>query len=96
MGLPDTEPRGQAMEIRTITRKQAGVIYANVKRGNIEMSREAVSAMYDFVGSVYVGCTSTASDVTEKVAALRNAIDAIFAGDLDAAQTGADHFAALC
>lgn len=84
------------MEIRTITRKQAGVIYANVKRGAIEMSREAVSDMYDMVGEVYVGCTSTADAVTEQVAALKNAIDSIFEGDMKSAQSCVDRFAALC
>lgn len=80
------------MEIRTITRKQAGVIYSNVKRGTIEMSSESVSAMNDMVGSVYVGSTSTAKDVEERTASLRLAIDAIFSGDMAAAQTAIDHF----
>ena len=84
------------MEMRTITRKQAGVIYANVKRGAIEMSREAISGMYDMVGEVYVGCTSTAGAVAEQVAALKNAIDFIFDGDMKSAQSSIDRFAALC
>lgn len=79
------------MEIKGISRKQAGVIYANVKRGTIEMSREAISEMYDrFVGKVYVG----SSDPTEKIAALRNAIDFIFAGQYENAQVSINHFAA--
>ena len=47
-GLPDTEPRGHTMTKKTIiTRKQAGVIYRNVKQGALSMSKKAVSAMYD-------------------------------------------------
>ena len=79
------------MEIKGISRKQAGVIYANVKRGTIEMSREAVSEMYDrFVGEVFVG----ASDPTGQIAALRVAIDFIFAGEYENAQAAIDRFAA--
>lgn len=79
------------MEVKGISRKQAGVIYANVKRGTIEMSREAISEMYDrFVGEVFVG----SSDPTERIAALRNAVDFIFAGEYASAQVSINNFAA--
>lgn len=80
------------MEVKGISRKQAGVIYANVKRGTIEMSREAVSEMYDMVGEVFIGSQSMADYYGEQIACLCLAVDAIFNGQLDWAQDNISSF----
>ena len=57
----------------------------------------AASAMYDdFVGSFFVSSTSQAKWFDEARAALRNCIDAIFADDMELAQTCFNHFAEAC
>lgn len=59
----------------TITRKQAGVIYAAVKRGDINMNREAIARMYDEADDPF-------GDVRgERRAAVRLLVSAIFDGD---------------
>ena len=84
------------MEMKSISRKQAGVIYSNVKRGTIQMSRQAVSEMYDMVGEVFIGSQSMADYYGEQIACLRMAVDAIFDGNLDWAQDNIDSFDKRC
>lgn len=84
------------MEMKSISRKQAGVIYSNVKRGTIKMSKQAVSEMYDMVGEVFIGSQSMADYYGEQIAALRLAIDAIFDGNLEWAQDNIDSFDKRC
>ena len=83
------------MQVKSITRKQAGVIYSNVKRGTIQMSKQAISAMYDMVGEVFIGSQSMADYYGEQIAALRLAIDAIFDGNIEWAQDNIDAFSQL-
>ena len=83
------------MQVKSITRKQAGVIYSNVKRGTIKMSKQAVSEMYDMVGEVFIGSQSMADYYGEQIAALRLAIDAIFDGNIEWAQNNIDAFSQL-
>lgn len=83
------------MQVKSITRKQAGVIYSNVKRGTIKMSKQAVSAMYDMVGEVFIGSQSMADYYGEQIAALRLAIDAIFDGNIEWAQDNINAFSQL-
>ena len=83
------------MQVKSITRKQAGVIYSNVKRGTIQMSKQAVSAMYDMVGEVFIGSQSMADYYGEQIAALRLAIDAIFDGNIEWAQDNINAFSQL-
>lgn len=83
------------MQVKSITRKQAGVIYSNVKRGTIHMSKQAVSAMYDMVGEVFIGSQSMADYYGEQIAALRLAIDAIFDGNIEWAQDNINAFSQL-
>ena len=67
-----------------ISRKQAGVIYRNVKQGNIEMSKDAIALMYEAVDSLdgyYKG-----SVLGNAVELLLMAVDAIFANNFDGAQ----------
>lgn len=83
------------MQVKSITRKQAGVIYSNVKRGTIQMSKQAISEMYDMVGEVFIGSQSMADYYGEQIAALRLAIDAIFDGNIEWAQDNIDAFSKL-
>ena len=84
------------MEMKSISRKQAGVIYSNVKRGAIQMSKQAVSEMYDMVGEVFIGSQSMADYYGEQIACLRMAVDAIFDGHLDWAQDNISSFEKRC
>ena len=68
------------------SRKQAGVIYRNVKEGKIEMSKTAISVMYDNVGTVEIVDNTTAEFAQEGVTCIRLAVDAIFADDYRLAQ----------
>ena len=77
-----------------ITRRQAGVIYRSVRQGAIRMSKAAVSAMYD-VTDMDVRDYPTLDTIADEVARLLLAVDAIFAGDLEAAQGELDAFAEL-
>ena len=73
------------MELRTYSRKQAGVIYSAMKRGDIECPKEVISDMYDMAGSVEVCNTGNLGDVENFAAGIRNAVDSIFAGDYEGA-----------
>lgn len=73
------------MEFRTYTRKQAGVIYSAMKRGDIECPKEVISDMYDMAGSVEVFNTNSLGEVESFAAGIRNAIDAIFEGNYESA-----------
>ena len=77
-----------------ITRRQAGVIYRNVKQGTIVMSKSAVSAMYD-VTDMDARDYPTLDAIADEIERLLLAVDAIFAGDLAAAQGELDAFAEL-
>lgn len=83
----------------TISRKQAGVIYRNVKQGTVEMSQRAVSAMYDLAGRTFERWergTDLYDAEQALVGMLLNAVDAIFAGRIEDAQSNIDAFAAAC
>ncbi len=83
------------MTSRTIiTRRQAGVIYRSVKQGSIVMSKSAVSAMYD-VTDMDARDYPTLDAIADEIERLLLAVDAIFAGDLAAAQGELDAFAEL-
>lgn len=84
------------MEVKTYSRKQAGVIYSNVKRGTLSMEKSAISAMYDYAGGAFVSSTSSLAVVEKLAYAIRNAVDAVFAGDLATAQASLDNFTANC
>lgn len=83
----------------TISRKQAGVIYRNVKLGTVEMSQKAVSAMYDLAGRTFESWErgSELYDAEQElVGMLLNAVDAIFDARIEDAQSNIDAFAAAC
>ena len=83
----------------TISRKQAGVIYRSVKQGALSMSKKAVSAMYDLAGRTFEGW-ERGTDLYDAeqmlIGQLLNAVDAIFAGRIEDAQSNIDAFAAAC
>lgn len=78
------------MEARTYSRKQMGVVYRAVKEGNIELTKDAISALYDHAGDMLV----TNNDHIDLLDSLRNgmraALDAIFGGDYEKAQEKLD------
>ena len=77
-----------------ITRKQAGVIYRNVKQGALSMSKKAVSAMYD-VTDLDLRDYSYVDPIADQVERLLLAVDAIFSGDLAPAQAELDAYSAI-
>lgn len=66
------------------SRKQAGVIYAATKRGDVTMSREQVRDLYDYAD----GCSCGTTDAATKNFnwCVKAAVSAIFAGDYASAQ----------
>lgn len=72
-------------EIRTYSRKQAGVIYSAMKRGDIEAPQSVISKMYDCVGSVEVFNTNDSTYFENFAAGIKNAINFIFDNDYAAA-----------
>lgn len=80
-----------AQAMNKFTRKQAGVIYRQVKLGNIEMDKKAVSRMYNDVndgGIDWNGATN------REIQFLHLAVDAIFADDMAKAQSNINYFIA--
>ena len=77
----------------SITKKQAGVIYRNFKAGNVKVSQQVISKIYDFAAYNWVEQT-TDSVTSGLVDILCAAIDALFAGDYEAAQNELDGFVA--
>ena len=84
-----------AQAIRTYSRKQAGVIYRNVKEGKLEMSKAAISAMYDNCDGMDVYNNATADFAQYGIGMIRKTVDAIFANDFDKAQYEINDFEQL-
>lgn len=78
------------MYTRSYSRKQAGVVYAASKRGDVNMTREAVALVYDCIGEIEVYDGRTADIAKNLPMAVHNMVDAIFAGDYATAQVSAD------
>lgn len=69
------------------TKKQAGVIYSNIKRGNLTVPKGFVKAMYDMVGHWNDYAFRHESDFNQKVCHQVNRIlDFIFEGRYDLCQ----------
>lgn len=77
------------MKLTGISRKQAGVIYRNYKLGNLDLTEKQISLIYD-----YSDFSSNWAQPCEydMVSCLREAIDAIFAKDMDGAAAKLDRF----
>ena len=78
---------------RFYSRKQAGVVYRNVKQGNLEMTKEAIAFMYDHADVERYHDSSVISTMCE---AVRDAVQAIFDGDMVLAQACLNELAAAC
>lgn len=81
-------------EIKTYSRKQAGVIYSAMKRGDIEVSADVIATMYDNCGSVEVVNTNQSTFIEDFAAGIKIAVDAIFAKNYDQATQVLASFAA--
>lgn len=69
-----------------LSRKQAGVIYRNVKAGALVMTREQIGSMYDLADGRIIWNDRLAEYDDELVAA----VDAVFSGNLSVAQEHID------
>lgn len=78
------------MFAKTYTRKQAGVIYAAVKRGDLKLEREAISELYDNADGIEIFNTDDAERANDLHYGIKNAIDAIFGNDYAFAQSMLD------
>ncbi len=72
-------------EIKTYSRKQAGVIYSAMKRGDIEVDKNVISTMYDLCGSAEVSNTNDPLFIKIFSAGIKNAVNAIFENDYECA-----------
>lgn len=76
------------MKVNGISKKQAGVIYRNWKLGNLDMTQDMVSFVYDYADfSTNYG---TPTDYTI-VSDLRECVDYLFAGEFEEAQASLGH-----
>ncbi len=80
---------------KSYSRKQAGVIYRAIKEGKIEMSKDAISAMYDNCDYIDVYSRLTADLAINGVPAIKNAVTFIFEGNYENAQVSINNFASL-
>ena len=78
--------------VKGLSRKQAGVIYGNWKRGNLESTQEVMGWVYDFSEMFASNVTDREMDMLRS---LRDCIDAIFASDYQTAQDKLERFAGL-
>ena len=74
------------MHYSGFTRKMAGVLYRAVKEGKLQMDRRLVNTMYAYADMYTVSEGSEA----EKEKGFKDAVDAVFAGDYEAAQASID------
>lgn len=84
--------RKEAEMFKGISKKQAGVIYGNWKRGNLVATEATIHDVYDHVDMYTQHVQSWQADM---VNALRGCIDAIFANDYETAQAQLDRFATI-
>ena len=74
---------------KTITRKQANVIFACAKAGKIQLERWQMSSIYNLVSSD--DCTiDWNGSINKEVETVREILAAIFAGDFQKAQARID------
>ena len=78
--------------VKGLSKKQAGVIYGNWKRGNLESTQEVMGWVYDFV-EIYT--THVDDREMDMLHSLRDCIDSVFKNDYETAQNKLDRFAGL-
>lgn len=81
-------------EMRTYSRKQAGVVYRAIKEGKLEMDKNLISKMYDYVGKVEVYGTNDLSYKENFACAIQNIVTAIFENNYKSAQASINNLAA--
>lgn len=72
--------------MRTYSQKQANVIYRAFKEGLIDISKSAISKIYDMVGDVEVYNTNQLKGIEEEIYAVRLAVGFIFDNDYKRAE----------
>ena len=82
------------MFAKTYTRKQMGVIYRAVKEGKLELEKRDISYLYDMADGIETNNTNELQKADALYYGMRNAIDAIFAGDYEAAMASIDNMLA--
>lgn len=71
-----------------MTRKQLGVIYRAFKEGKLEdVDKEDINKMYVYVDKISYDYDFARSEGREVVGYLREAVDAIFSGDYETANS---------
>lgn len=81
--------------MKAYSRKQMGVVYRAMKEGRIAISKEDVSYLYDWADADFaVNNTNDSRRFDTMRYGMKNAVDAIFAGDYKAAQTSIENMLA--
>ena len=81
-----------ATMFKSYSKKQAGVIFSNVKRGNLYMSENDINEMYFFADWATCNATDKERDMCQ---AIRDAVTAVFDGNMGEAQKMVDRFAMI-
>ena len=81
--------------MKAYSKKQMGVVYRAMKEGKLNISKQDVSYLYDWADSDFHVYNTNDSKRFETLRyGMRNAIDAIFAGDYELAQVSIDNMIA--
>jgi len=73
--------------MKKLTIKQVNVIYSNVKRGNLKMTKNDISVMYSVAKECRTGYFQKAVTFQGLILTALEMIDAIFSNDMEKAQT---------
>ena len=82
------------MFAKTYSRKQMGVVYRAMKEGKLSIDKVDVSYLYDMCDGIECWNTNDSSRAEKLFYGMRNALDAIFAGDYESAQVSIDNMVA--
>lgn len=67
-----------------LTRKQCGVIFANIKRGNLDLPADFAKWMYDHIEGGW--CWSDNTQLADVYSRMHRGLDNIFADEIEEAQ----------
>ena len=82
------------MFAKTYSRKQMGVVYRAMKEGRLSIDKTDVSYLYDMCDGIEVFNTNDSKRAEKLFYGMRVALDAIFAGDYETAQTSVNNMVA--
>lgn len=82
------------MFAKTYSKKQMGVVYRAVKEGKLDIDKRDISCLYDMADGMEVSNTNQMALADTLHYGMRNALDAIFAGDYEAAMASIDNMLA--